>query len=113
VIATARRGEVHRYAAGCQGADHDVVFGEAGERVEVEVGLICINQAPARSPAEGDCWLDLGPAAGLYHVLAVPVWTSDEDVGPNGENAVGAMIEALDGRRRARNSGTRGPSMFE
>jgi Zn-dependent peptidase ImmA (M78 family) len=72
-----------------------------------------LDSAAAGTPAEGDCWLDLGPAAGLYHVLAVPVWTPDEDVGPNGENAVGAIIEALDGRRRARNGGTRGPSMFE
>jgi Zn-dependent peptidase ImmA (M78 family) len=71
-----------------------------------------LDAAAAGTPAEGECWLDLGPAAGPYRVLAIPVWTPDEDLGPTGQNAVGAIIEALDDRRRARTSGTRGPSMF-
>jgi len=47
-------------------------------------------------PCEGECRLDFGPAGGRYRVLAVPVWTADCDVGPHGENGVGAIIELLD-----------------
>lgn len=49
-------------------------------------------------PCEGECHLDLGPVAGRYHVIAVPVWTDEQELGPNGENAVGAILEPL-GRR--------------
>ena len=51
--------------------------------------------ASTGQPCEGTCSLDLGPAGGEYNVLAVPLWTSDEDLGPNGENAVGAIIMPL------------------
>jgi hypothetical protein len=47
-------------------------------------------------PCEGESRLDLGPAGGRYRVLAVPVWTDDRDLGPAGENALGAIIEPLD-----------------
>jgi hypothetical protein len=47
-------------------------------------------------PCEGECRLDLGPAGGRYRILAVPVWTDDWDLGPCGENALGAIIEPLD-----------------
>lgn len=47
-------------------------------------------------PCDGECWLDLGRSAGTYRVLAIPVWTDDEDLGPNGENGVGAIIEPID-----------------
>lgn len=47
-------------------------------------------------PCEGECRLDLGRAGGRYRILAVPVWTDDGDLGPCGENALGAIIEPLD-----------------
>jgi hypothetical protein len=71
-----------------------------------------LDAAAAGTPADGNCWLDLGPAAGRYHVLAIPVWTTDEDLGPNGENAVGAIIEPLEQRLKSRTTGERGPSLF-
>jgi hypothetical protein len=61
-------------------------------------------------PAEGDVHLDLGTAAGRYWVLAVPVWTPDEGVGPGGENSVGAIIRPLDS---ARVRASAGPKLFE
>lgn len=54
--------------------------------------------ASTGQPCEGTCSLDLGPAGGEYRVLAVPLWTPDEDLGPNGENAVGAIIMPLRAR---------------
>ena len=59
-----------------------------------------LYEAAAGTPAEGDCSLDLGPAAGRYRVMAIPVWTDEEDLGPSGENAVGAIIEPLTFKRR-------------
>ena len=61
-----------------------------------------LDAAAVGTPAEGECWLDLGPAAGRYRVMAIPVWTDDEDVGPNGENAVGVIIEPLSSKRATR-----------
>lgn len=52
--------------------------------------------ASTGQPHDGECWLDLGRCAGTYQVLAIPVWTEDEDLGPNGENGVGAIIEPID-----------------
>jgi hypothetical protein len=51
--------------------------------------------ASTGQPCDGECWLDLGRFAGTYQVLAIPVWTDDEDLGPNGENGVGAIIEPI------------------
>lgn len=52
--------------------------------------------AATGSLAEGDCYLDLGPAAGRYHVLALPAWTASGDLGPCGERAVAAVLRPLD-----------------
>ena len=52
--------------------------------------------ASTGQPCDGECWLDLGRFAGTYQVLAIPVWTEDQDLGPNGENGVGAIIEPID-----------------
>ncbi|MCC7134687.1 MAG: ImmA/IrrE family metallo-endopeptidase [Gemmatimonadales bacterium] len=54
--------------------------------------------ASTGQPCEGTCSLDLGPAGGKYKVLAVPLWTPDQHLGPNGENAVGAIIMPLRAR---------------
>jgi hypothetical protein len=64
--------------------------------------------ASTGQPCEGHCSLDLGPAGGQYNVLAVPLWTADQDLGPNGENAVGAIIMPL---RRAQASKRAGQSL--
>jgi Zn-dependent peptidase ImmA (M78 family) len=49
--------------------------------------------AVTNRPTEGACYLDLGSTAeGLYRVLAVPLWTPEEDRGLNGESSVGAII---------------------
>jgi Zn-dependent peptidase ImmA (M78 family) len=48
------------------------------------------------SPREGECTLDLGPMKGRYRVLAVPIWTDDEHLGPEGQNSIGAILEPLD-----------------
>jgi hypothetical protein len=52
--------------------------------------------ASTGQPCEDKAWLDVGPSAGLYRVLAIPVWADDHELGPNGENAVGAIIEPID-----------------
>lgn len=62
---------------------------------------------------EGECELDLGRAGGRYRVFAVPVWTDDEDLGPAGENAVGAIIEPLDLKPSAAKWMQSGPKLFE
>ena len=43
-------------------------------------------------PAEDECFLDLGQAAGGYRVWAIPLWTADGEAGSNGENAVAAIL---------------------
>jgi IrrE N-terminal-like domain len=62
--------------------------------------------------AEGEYWLDLGPSSGQYQVLALPVWTDDGDLGPNWENAVGAIIEPIDVRPSRRNARSFGQGLF-
>jgi hypothetical protein len=68
--------------------------------------------ASSGQPCQGTCSLDLGPAGGEYHVLSVPLWTSDEDLGPNGENAVGAIIVPLRARASTRTPRWIGSSPF-
>lgn len=46
-------------------------------------------------PCEGECVLNLGSMKGRYRVLAVPIWTDDQGMGPDGQNAVGAIIEPV------------------
>lgn len=65
-------------------------------------------------PADGDCFLDLGQAAGTYRVSAVPLWAPSDQLGPNGENAVAAIIRPLSvpkQRRRAKQN--TGPTLFD
>ncbi len=63
-------------------------------------------------PSEGECSLDFGSVAGRYRVMAIPVWTDEQDLGPNGENAVAAVIEpiAVKASSRRRRSG---PTFFD
>jgi hypothetical protein len=69
--------------------------------------------ASSGQPCEDNFWLDVGPSAGLYRVLAIPVWTNDPDLGPNGENAVGAIIEPIDVKPSKRRSVSSGRGLFD
>jgi hypothetical protein len=62
---------------------------------------------------DGEGRLDLGPAQGRYRIIAVPLWTDDQDLGPAGENAVGAIIEPLDIKSAKGNSAQSGPNLFK
>ncbi len=53
------------------------------------------NAASRGVPCDGEWDLALGQAAGKYRIQAVPLWTNDDELGPNGENAVAAIIYPL------------------
>lgn len=58
-------------------------------------------------PAEDECFLDLGQAAGKYRVWAIPLWTSGEQLGSKREYAVAAILRpvAVGKPQRKKNSG--------
>jgi hypothetical protein len=91
-------------------------FAEAGHYLpadkSVENDGPLYEAASTGRPCEGECRLDLGPAAGRYRVLAVPVWTDDGDLGPAGENALGAIIEPIDVRPSRGKWVESGPRLF-
>lgn len=64
-------------------------------------------------PFDGECHLDLGQAAGLYRVHAVPLWTPDDQLGPGGENAVAAILRPLQIRVPKKKVSVAGPSLFD
>ena len=51
--------------------------------------------ASTGNPAEDECFLDLGQAAGTYRVWAIPLWTPDDQMGSNGENTVAAILRPM------------------
>ncbi|WP_339908961.1 ImmA/IrrE family metallo-endopeptidase [Symmachiella dynata] len=53
-------------------------------------------------PATGECFLDLGQAAGKYRVLAVPLWTTQNERGASDEHAVAAVLRPLSVRKPSR-----------
>lgn len=59
-------------------------------------------------PAEGECQLDLGQASGKYRVWAIPLWTADDQLGSNGENAVAAILRPISVRKPQRRKKTSG-----
>lgn len=69
--------------------------------------------ASTGQPCEDKSWLDMGPSGGLYRVLAIPVWADDHELGPNGENAVGAIIEPIDVKPSKRRLVRAGRSLFD
>jgi hypothetical protein len=91
-------------------------FKEAGYFVprDKSVDRTCpVHDASAAArPADGDHYLDLGQASGLYRIHAVPLWTAEEDRGPNGEVTVAAIFEPLDARRPKKKEPTTSPSLF-
>jgi hypothetical protein len=91
-------------------------FAEAGHYLpadkSVENDGPLYDAASTGRPCEGECQLDLGPACGRYRVLAVPVWTDDDDLGPAGENALGAIIGPLDVKASRGKWIESGPKLF-
>lgn len=69
--------------------------------------------ASTGSPAEDECFLDLGQAAGTYRVWALPLWTPEDQLGPNRENMVAAILRPATLRKphRKRRDST-GPSLL-
>ncbi len=45
-----------------------------------------------QTPADGSLWLDLGSVAGEFAVCALPVYTADGTVGPEGSVSVAALL---------------------
>lgn len=65
-------------------------------------------------PAEDECQLVLGQASGTYHVWAIPLWTADDQLGSNGENAVAAILRPVSVRKpQRRKSNSSGARLFE
>jgi hypothetical protein len=69
--------------------------------------------ASTGNPAEDECFLDLGQAAGTYRVWAIPLWTAADQLGSNGENTVAAILRPTAVRKtQRRNKGGNGPLLF-
>jgi Zn-dependent peptidase ImmA (M78 family) len=69
--------------------------------------------ASTGNPAENECFLDLGQAAGTYRVWAIPLWTAEDQLGSNRENTVAAILRPTIVRnpQRKRNAG-KGPLLL-
>lgn len=61
--------------------------------------------------ADGELALALGPASGIYRVWAIPLWTAEDERGPDGESAVALVLRLVDhcraGRKRRSTSNSR------
>lgn len=69
--------------------------------------------AASGQACDGECVLDLGQARGTYRVLAVPLWTPDDERGPKREYAVAAIIRPVAVQRpKKKSSPPAGPSLF-
>jgi Zn-dependent peptidase ImmA (M78 family) len=69
--------------------------------------------AATAEPADDECSLDLGQASGKYRVWALPLWTPDDQLGPNGENGVAAILQPLEMNRPKKSRTADGPSLFD
>lgn len=63
------------------------------------------SAATSGRPSDGHCFLDLGAAAGRYRASVVALWTADDDLGPNGESSVAAVVQPLDALERTQADG--------
>jgi IrrE N-terminal-like domain len=69
--------------------------------------------ASTGTPADDECFLDLGQAAGTYRVWAMPLWTPDDQLGSNRENSVAAILRPATVRKPQRKKrGGNGPLLF-
>jgi hypothetical protein len=94
------------YTAMSEGLKVDGLFLPKDKSVENDGPLY--RAASTGRPAEDECQLDLGQASGKYRVWAIPLWTADDQLGSNGENAVAAILRPISVRkpqRRKKNSG--------
>lgn len=64
-------------------------------------------------PVDGDGILDLGQARGTYRINAIPLWTPDVERGPNGENAVAAVVRPLSMTRSKKKIAVPRTSLFD
>lgn len=65
-------------------------------------------------PTDAEALLNIGQASGTYRVWAVPVWTSADERGPNGEQAVAAVLMPIAVRKPApKKQAVTGPSLFD
>jgi IrrE N-terminal-like domain len=92
-------------------------FREAGHFVprdkSVQPATPLHDAAVTASHTQGECHLDLGQSSGLYRIHAVPLWTPEEDRGPNGEVAVAAILRPVKVRRpKKKCDTTETPSFF-
>lgn len=70
--------------------------------------------ASTGTPADGECFLDLGQAAGTYRILAVPLWTPTDERGAHGENAVASLLRPVSVRKPQRKTKINGgPTLFD
>ena len=71
-----------------------------------------LQQAANGICAEGEADLDLGVARGRYRVMAVPLYTPTDERGPNGEMALAAIIEPMQGSPNGRRESRRIDRVF-
>jgi hypothetical protein len=75
-------------------------FSATGHYLPADKSVECdgplYEAASTGRPCQGKCRLNMGTERGTYSVLAIPLWTDDQNVGPEGENAVAAIIEPVD-----------------
>jgi hypothetical protein len=69
--------------------------------------------AASGKPHDADCYLDFGQASGTYRVSAVPLWTPNDELGANGENAVVALLRPLQVRKPRMKHSTSGRDLFD
>jgi hypothetical protein len=100
------------YAAMSEAFKADGLFLPKDKSVENDGPIY--RAASTGCPADDECNLDLGQASGKYRVWAIPLWTADDQLGANGENAVAAILRPISvhkPQRRKTNSG--GARLFE
>lgn len=61
---------------------------------------------------EGEVGLNLGGCRGIFHIMAIPLYTEEQERGPNGEMAVATIIEPLDVKARKKIVQL-GPTLFD
>lgn len=93
-------------------------FRSAGHYLPIDKSIECTGPiyeaATSGQPCDGECFLDLGQAAGTYMTHAVPLWTEVSQRGPNGENTVAAILKPIvvSKAKRKKGSSSVGRSLF-
>ena len=99
------------YAIGSESFKSDGHFFPRDKSIESDGPIY--RAASTGSPAADERFLDLGQAAGVYRVWAIPLWTPKGETGANGETAVAAILwPKVVQKPRHRRSGTGAPSLW-